>query len=266
MTFPTTLTLRRRRLLRLAVALTLLAALVAGGWLWLRDSSLVRVTHVRIDGVTSSDGDRVRSALDVAARSMTTLHLEQRTLEQAVASFPSVAGVRASTSFPHRITIQVDERQPVAALVGDGGGRVPVAGNGIVLNGVVADRDLPALRLAHPVVGARVTERRALGALQIAAAAPQALLHAADQLTVDSRGVVVDLRNGPPLLFGDGSDAAAKWDAAARVLAEPSAAGATYLDLRVPGRVAAGGLAPVPTATADPNPQLNGSNGQTVNP
>ena len=53
-------------------------------------------------------------------------------------------------------------------------------------------------------------------------------------------------------MFGDGEDARAKWTAAARVLAEPSAAGATYLDLRIPGRVAAGGLAPVPRR--DPRP------------
>src|SRR3712207_9010914 len=42
--------------------------------------------------------------------------------------------------------------------------------------------------------------------------------------------------------FGSPDDAAAKWAAAARVLAAPSSAGATYLDLRVVGRVAAGGL------------------------
>ena len=46
-------------------------------------------------------------------------------------------------------------------------------------------------------------------------------------------------------MFGTRDDAAVKWAAAARVLAEPDAAGATYLDLRVPGRVAAGGLGPI---------------------
>ena len=59
---------------------------------------------------------------------------------------------------------------------------------------------------------------------------------------------MLDLRDGPDLIFGDARRAAAKWAAAARVLAEPSAAGATYLDLRVPERVAAGGLGPVPEA------------------
>jgi cell division protein FtsQ len=84
------------------------------------------------------------------------------------------------------------------------------------------------------------------------------------------RGLSAQLESGPPLIFGASTEAAAKWVAAARVLAEPSAAGATYLDLRVPGRVAAGGLGPVaaaapadpatgvvatPTATVSPQPQ-----------
>jgi cell division protein FtsQ len=51
-------------------------------------------------------------------------------------------------------------------------------------------------------------------------------------------------------VFGSRDNAAAKWAAAARVLADPSAAGATYLDLRIPGRVAAGGLGALPQEDA----------------
>ena len=157
------------------------------------------------------------------------------------------------------------EREPVAALV-QPGGRVPVSGSGIVLQGVVADRDLPSLALARPVSGARIMDAKALAALKVAAAAPRPLLHAAVQLSVGAQGVIVQMQDGPALVFGTGADAAAKWAAAARVLAEPSAAGATYLDLRVPGRVAAGGLAPVASQTPNANAQVNGQNGPTLNP
>ncbi len=85
----------------------------------------------------------------------------------------------------------------------------------------------------------------AVAALAVAAAAPQPLLERSEQLSYGPEGLTIDLRNGPPLVFGTADDATAKWAAAARVLAEPSAAGATYLDLRVPGRVAAGGLGPL---------------------
>jgi len=50
--------------------------------------------------------------------------------------------------------------------------------------------------------------------------------------------------------------------AAARVLAEPSAAGAVYLDVRVPRRVAAGGLGTVPQEAPTANPQAPEANPQ----
>ena len=60
----------------------------------------------------------------------------------------------------------------------------------------------------------------------------------------------IRLRNGPVLYFGTVQRLTAKWAAIARVLADPDAAGATYLDATVPERVAAGGLEP--TATLNP--------------
>ncbi len=92
-------------------------------------------------------------------------------------------------------------------------------------------------------------------ALAVAAAAPEPLLHRGERLWWGLDGLTMDMRDGPPLIFGTRDDAAAKWAAAARVLAEPSAAGATYLDLRVPGRVAAGGVGPVPQEASPEEPQ-----------
>ncbi len=75
------------------------------------------------------------------------------------------------------------------------------------------------------------------------------------------------MHDGPDLVFGSGDDRRTRSGiAAARVLAEPSAQGATYLDLRIPGRVAAGGLAPIASPTPNPNPQPEGQNGPTLNP
>jgi len=57
------------------------------------------------------------------------------------------------------------------------------------------------------------------------------------------RGLVVSVKDGPELIFGSTDRLTAKWAAAVRVLADPDAAGAEYLDLRLPERPAAGGLA-----------------------
>jgi cell division protein FtsQ len=266
MTFP--IAFKRPRtagLLRLAALVAVLSVLAGGGYLWLRNSSLVAVTDVTVTGATSSQAAGVRQALTGAARSMTTLNVSTSALKDAVAPYSSVGSLSVKADFPHKLTIAVDERRPVAAFA-DGSARVPLTGDGIVLRGVVADRDLPTIELAHPIAGRHVSDGRILSALAVARTAPDRLLAVTRQLSVGANGVTAQMQDGPDLVFGSGAEAAAKWAAAARVLAEPSAAGATYLDLRVPGRVAAGGLAPVPQATPTPNPQLQGQNGQTVNP
>jgi cell division protein FtsQ len=243
----------RRSFLRGFAAVLVLAGLGVGGWLWLRDSSLVAVTAVRVSGASTSDESRIRSALESAARDMTTLHVREDVLHEAVDRFPSVAGLKVDKDFPHRLSIQVLEHRPVAALEVDGH-RTPVSGGGIVLTGVQADDDLPTIR-RDQLTGARVDDDKTKAALAVAAEAPQPLLSRAERLWWGPEGLTLDLRDGPPLYFGTRDDAAAKWAAAARVLAEPSAAGATYLDLRVPGRVAAGGLGPIPQEPLPENPQ-----------
>src|SRR3954466_3700002 len=98
------------------LALAALLVLAGGGWLWLRDSSLVAVKEVEITGVTSSDGDRVRAALESAALGMTTLAVDAAALHHAAAPYASVGDLRVSADFPHRLHIEVVEREPVAAL------------------------------------------------------------------------------------------------------------------------------------------------------
>ena len=228
-------------------------ALLAGGWLWVRDSSLARVTRVSVTGATTSDEQRIRGAIERAALDMTTLHVREQALHDAVAPYPSVAGLRIHTDFPHEMQVEVLEHQPVAALEVDGR-RTPVSYDGIVLNGVRADGSLPTIRSGR-LPARRVGDARTRAALAIAAAAPEPLLERSERVSYGPDGFTVDLLDGPPLVFGTSQDVAAKWAAAARVLAESSAAGATYLDLRVPGRVAAGGLGPVPQEGASDIPQ-----------
>ena len=230
-----------------------LVGLLAGGWLWLRDSSFVGVTDVTVTGATTSEEARIRAALDDAAREMTTLHVRRDVLDDAVARYPSVAGLRVETDFPHGMAIEVLEHRPVAAL--EAGGRTtPVSGSGIVLSGVEVDDTLPTVR-SKRLPGERVENPRTLSALAVAAAAPPELLERGERLYWAPEGLTMELRDGPPLVFGDRDDAAAKWAAAARVLAEPDAAGATYLDLRVRGRVAAGGLGPIAQEPPPTDPQ-----------
>jgi cell division protein FtsQ len=230
------------------------------GWLWFRESSFAAVKQVTVNGTTSSEDAQVRAALEDAARGMSTLRVDRDALADAVAPFASVADLRVRPDFPHDLRIEVIEHEPVA-LVQNGGGRTPVTGAGLLLEGVRTE-DLPTITSKQPPRDGRVQDRRARAALQVAAAAPAELRARAEELFWSEDGLSVDLRDGPELVFGNARQAKTKWSAAARVLADESSAGSTYLDLRVPRVVAAGGVGPVtpePTATptvvpSDPQP------------
>jgi cell division protein FtsQ len=231
-----------RARLRLLVLLALVALLVGGWFLWFRDSSLVAIEKVEVTGLTAPESDRIEAALAAAAREMTTLNLDVDELERAVAGFPVVRSVQATPDFPHGLAIRVVERRPVALLVA-GGRRVPVAGDGTVLPDTRVRGELPEIRASTATSGARLSDARALALTAMAGAAPQALRERVELIGLtDRRGIVARLVDGPEVVFGDARRARAKWIAAARVLAEPSAQGASYLDVRIPERPTAGGL------------------------
>jgi cell division protein FtsQ len=244
------------------IATALTVFLLGGGWLWFRDSSLVRIKTVSVIGLSTNEAPQVRAALSAVAKNMSTLHVDRTALEQSVSRFPSVAGLRIQTDFPHGIAIEVTERRPIA-IAELAGEYMAVGSGGRVMRGVQIDRSLPVLHVTH-IDGDRLDDPAALGAIAILAAAPPVLRKRVSRVQIAGKGLMVNLRNGPTVYFGSKSRPVAKWMAAARVLAEPSAAGAVYLDVRVPGRVAAGGLGTLPQDLADPLAQ--GTQAQTADP
>jgi hypothetical protein len=64
-----------------------------------------------------------------------------------------------------------------------------------------------------------------------------------------AKGWVAQIKDGPDLIFGPATRLGLKWASAVRVLADRDASGADYIDLRIPGRPAAGGL---PVQTVEP--------------
>jgi cell division protein FtsQ len=233
---------------RLLLALGLAVLLAAGYQLWLRDSSLVAVEQVSVTGLTTKDAERVRASLTSAAHGMTTLHVRRDELEQAIAAYPVVRTLEVSTDFPHGLEIHVVEHRP-AALVGG----LPVAGDGTILRGLPVEGKLPAIAVKADLHGTHLKAPAALHAARVAGAAPAALRPRLDRIELRSQeGLVVELRDGPELYFGDATHVRAKWVAATRVLADPDAAGATYIDVRLPGRPAAGGLPATTLSPVDP--------------
>ena len=193
-----------------------------------------------IKGATTNERE-IKSAVEQVAGDMTTLHIKDDELRNAVARFPTVASVGASTSFPHGLQVTMTERLPVAFVL-IRGQRTAVSADGYLLAG--ADFDAKALpriegAAAH---GARLDEDTAAQAA-ILGATPGPLKNRITTSTWDDQrgGVVVDLRNGPEVRFGDGSRAQDKWRAAVAVLSGDERGTPSYLDVSVPDRPVSGG-------------------------
>ncbi|MEA2198002.1 MAG: cell division protein FtsQ [Solirubrobacteraceae bacterium] len=233
---------------RTLVALTLVVMLLGGGWFWLRGSSLVAVDRVTVTGLRGPGSGAIRAALLGAARGMTTLEVNLPALQASVAPFPVVKGLKVSTQFPHGMRIRVLEQVAVGAVTA-GGRRVAVAGDGTLLPTVTA-AGLPSVSGATPAPGGHVTGSAARGAVALLAAAPRWLRSRVTQVsTTSANGLVAELHNGPELRFGAASQLRAKWTAVVAVLADQSSQGAAYIDVSVPERPAAGGVAVVAATT-----------------
>ncbi len=239
---------RRRLRLALMVSPLVLAAL-GGGWLWLRSSPLVAVEHVQVDGLSAAPGQdagAIEAALRHAAQGMSTMDVHEGALRAAVASFPIVRSVHARASFPHSLRIEVVEQPPVAVLVSDGA-HTALAADGVVLGVGPVSGSLPVVRApaAHSSadlarIGHTLRDGRLRQMLSVLGAAPVGLAKAIERVYSGSKGITIALRGGVLAYFGDAERPHAKWLSLVRVLADPSSRGASYVDVRLPERPAAG--------------------------
>jgi len=233
--------LSAHRRLRLALSCLVVApALLGGGWTWFRHSSFVGARQIRVSGAGGPEGPAIVAALTDAAHGMSTLAPNHGALMAAVARFPQVSGVRAVPSFPHGMRIVVLERAPAGALVVSGL-RTAVAGDGVVLGPALAASTLPTVAGASvPAVGTHLSNPLVLEAMIVLGDVPRALGGLVARAYVGPRGLTVAMRNGLIVYFGDASRPHAKWLSLVSVLADPGSAGASYVDVRLPGRPAAG--------------------------
>src|SRR5262245_40936209 len=227
----------RRRALAAAVVLLVL---YGGYMLWFRNLSVFAIHDVTIKGATTNE-QQIKTAVEHVAGDMTTLHIKDDELRDAVARFPTVASVRASTSFPHGLTVTVTERLPVA-FVRLHGQETAVSADGYLLPGASYDaKALPRIEGAS-AAGAR-RDGAAAAQAAILGATPEPLRDKGTASSWDDQrgGVVIDLKNGPEVIFGDGSRAADKWAAAVAVLSSPEHGSPGYVNVVVPDKPVSGG-------------------------
>jgi cell division protein FtsQ len=181
-----------RRRLRLALlGALIIVPLLAGGWMWLRHSSLVAVRGVQVTGVHGSNAHEIEAALTDAARHMSTLDVHTGALLAAAAPFRVVRDVRVTTSFPHGLKIRVIEQPAVAALT-VAGTRTAVAADGVILGPGLLSGSLPTLEgKGENAASGRVGSAALLGALSILGAAPAPFAKEIERTYSSSKGLTV---------------------------------------------------------------------------
>lgn len=153
--------------------------------------------------------------------------------------------VREGTAEP---TVMVPR---LAAQIGEGPDAVGVTASGAMVRWLPLPEEppLPRLPLEEPPKGGRL-RGPALEQAKVLGAVPDALRPYVAGSYFGESGVDVELTTGIELRFGDASQAARKWRAAAAVLADPSITALDYVDLHAPSRPSYEGseheLPPVP--------------------
>lgn len=139
---------------------------------------------------------------------------------------------------PEQLTPRVLPLQATAAI-GEGEERIAVGPDGSLLPGLHLPEEvsLPALPLAEPPKNGRLAGPM-LEQAKVLGAAPPALRPYLERSYYGESGVDVILDGGIELRFGDPTQAARKWAAAATVLADPSISSLDYVDLHAPTRPA----------------------------
>lgn len=218
-------------------------ALFATYQYWLRDSSLVEIRNLTVNGVSShtEEGDQITGAIDLAAGEMTTLHLRPEVLDEELSRFPRVQSASIKADFPNGATVTVVQRGD-GSVFDTGADKLLIATDGTVLGTAGAGTEnLPRIEAGDPPSGSKVDGRTLTQAL-VLGAVPAELRSFVESSDFGKDGVEVTMSNGMVLLFGDASKSDQKWKAAASVISDPEVPSTSYVDLSVPRRPAVRGI------------------------
>jgi cell division protein FtsQ len=229
-----------RRSILVGLALIVLAA---GAYVAARKTSTFAVAHLEIVGASPEVQKQVRREIAPLVGT-SLLALDGSSLERRIEALPAVVSVGYDRAFPHTLRLTIVPETPVAVLR-RGAETWLLSGRGRIVAHIPA-RTYPSLpriwvpRATQVAAGAFVapdgagSAARAL-ALALAARFPARIATAA----MTHRELVLRLRSGLEVRLGEPTDVRLKLAVAWRAL-RGLPAGATYLDVSVPGRPVAG--------------------------
>jgi cell division protein FtsQ len=241
--------LQGRRRLRLIVTLLVATAALALGWWLVTASPLLDVDEIEVRGIDRTPVDAVIAEADIA-RGEALVEVDLPAVEKAVAALPWVDQVDSRRSVFGTVTIDVTEREPVAAVPGALGWLL-VDRDGRVLEAVDSfDTGLVAVDgVRWNVAPGGWIGEGALGAIDVATSMPAGLrskvasIHdpgaavtgaAATGEAGDETGLELVLFGGGRVQIGSPTELSAKYVAAMSVLTQVSTRCLDRLDVRAP--------------------------------
>jgi cell division protein FtsQ len=194
----------RAHTVRTVLLLVAAAAVVAGtGWVAL-NSSLVAVREVTVEGTSRLSVGEVLAAADVpGGRSL--FRVDPGEIAPRVERLPAVGSVTVTRDWPHRVRIEVVERQPVA-VVEEPDGATLLDATGVAFARVASPPPgLVPVTLGGPAGAAGADDARA--AMAVLRALPAQVRRQVDQLRAPSPvSVSLDLEGGRRVVWGSAED------------------------------------------------------------
>ncbi|WP_425309750.1 FtsQ-type POTRA domain-containing protein [Ammonicoccus fulvus] len=215
---------RRRRVLRLAIAIGVV--LIAGALAWLVFfSSVLAVRTVEVRGTAVLTPEAVSTVAEVPlGRPMA--RLDERGIAERVTTLPAVDRVNVRRAWPSTVVVTVTERVPVFAI-GQGDRATLVDASGAVFVGPRPDGLIEGL-------GALDDPRTLTAAAAVVAALPIELREQAELVRFTSRdAITIHLRGEREIFFGSAEEAGLKAQVA---LALVRSTAAKHIDVSAPAR------------------------------
>ncbi|HEV8421449.1 MAG TPA: FtsQ-type POTRA domain-containing protein, partial [Actinomycetota bacterium] len=229
-------TLPRSRFRWTASILVGLAVIAAAGW-WATNTPLFDLRTLTVSG-NRHLSDAAVARLAGLSSSTNVMWLRTDALAERIERDPWVLRASVSRTLPATVTVSIEERSAVA-IVESGRVLLFVSGDGVVLGRARAGASarLPAIALpgAPMAMGTRIA--RAPAVLVVARSLPAGIRAGVERIIqVAPDSLILILRNGARVLYGDDSEADAKGRALSSLLAWARERGirADSIDLRSP--------------------------------
>lgn len=228
----------RKRWLVLASTVAVMGSVLAGG-VWVYQSPFFEVTHITVKGNQAISTDSVVTAANVLGESM--FNADLASAQRALYGLPLVSSVKIDRSWPHSLTITVQERQPWGTWQQDGVSYT-IDREGVILGTNPAPAGSPVIVSAEPgshVQGDRVDYQAVTAAAEIYEKLPGQLGTTVTNVAfLPGKGVQVTTADNQTALLGDSSSIPYKlavWAAVAKQAANQKL-NYTTIDLRYGNR------------------------------